>query len=87
MPNDLAVKHILTKARIVDLSNSEIKPMFVASSQIEKIVVGISKKTWANWRSMGKGPRFYIYQGRVYYRLSDIEEAIGQHPVETFSNN
>ena len=87
MPSKKAAEIIPAGARIVDLSNSEMKPMFVAASKIEKIVVGISKKTWANWRSIGKGPRFYVYQGSVYYRLSDIEVALGQNPVETFSNN
>ena len=87
MPNKRKAEKIPVNARVVDLSNAEIKPIFVAASEIEKIVLGKSKKTWANWRSAGKGPRFYVYQGSVYYRLSDIEEAIGENPVEAFSNN
>jgi hypothetical protein len=53
------------------LSNTESA---VGSSEAAKIL-GVSPKTLANWRSLGIGPPFLKYGGRlgpVRYRLADL---------------
>lgn len=34
----------------------------------------ITPKTFANWRTLGKGPVFTKIGGKVFYRLSDVLE-------------
>lgn len=43
---------------------------------------GLSKKTLANWRSQGRGPRYVkLSPSLVVYRLSDLREFIDEHLV------
>lgn len=42
---------------------------------------GITKGTWRNWRSAGKGPPFYRVGGRVLYKRSEVVEWIEAHRV------
>jgi predicted DNA-binding transcriptional regulator AlpA len=37
---------------------------------------GISSKTWANWRSQKKGPRYYKIGKKVFYKMADIDRFI-----------
>ena len=62
---------------------SETTPLFIAARAIGKAVVGLSPKTLANWRSYGRGPKYYLKNGSVYYRLKDLDDFFGQNPVET----
>ena len=70
------------KVRIID----PVAPilLFVAARAIGKVVIGLSSKTLANWRSYGIGPKYYVKNGSVYYRLKDLENFFGENPVETF---
>ncbi len=40
--------------------------------------IGLSRKTLANWRSMGKGPPSFRYARKTWYYLADLGEAIKQ---------
>ena len=62
---------------------SETTPLFIAARAIGKAVVGLSPKTLANWRSYGRGPRYYLKNGSVYYKLEDLQTFFGENPVET----
>jgi len=74
-------------ARIVSFEPGELRPLFVKASDIDRVVVGLSPKTLANWRSQGVGPSYTIASGSIYYRFSDLETFFGKNPVETFNEN
>ena len=87
MPNNKKLNSFPPNSKIINFSDKETKPMFVSAAQIHKLVLGVSAKTWANWRTQKIGPKYYVFNGRVYYRVSDIEDVLTQYPVQTFSNN
>jgi hypothetical protein len=62
---------------------NEPTPIFIAARAIGKAVVGLSPKTLANWRSYGRGPKYYLKNGSVYYKFEDLENFFGENPVET----
>ena len=72
---------IRNEVRVID--PNEPTPIFIAAGAIDKAVVGLSPKTLANWRSYGRGPRYYLKNGSVYYKLEDLENFFGKNPVET----
>ena len=72
---------IRNEVRVID--PNEPTPIFIAARAIGKAVVGLSPKTLANWRSYGRGPKYYLKNGSVYYRLKDLDDFFGQNPVET----
>jgi hypothetical protein len=41
---------------------------------------GIPRKTWQNWRVLGKGPRFRKFGSGVRYKVSDVEAWIESLP-------
>jgi hypothetical protein len=41
--------------------------------------VGFKVGTFANWRCLGKGPRYIKAGGRVLYRLSDLDAWLTRH--------
>jgi len=50
------------------------RDMFLTPAQLAARWGGaVSVRTLANWRSVGKGPRYVKIGGRVRYRLSDVE--------------
>ena len=72
---------IRNEVRVID--PNEPTPIFIAARAIGKAVVGLSPKTLANWRSYGRGPKYYLKNGSVYYKLEDLENFFGKNPVET----
>jgi hypothetical protein len=71
---------IRNEVRIVDFS--ETIPLFITASAIGKAILGLSPKTLANWRSYGRGPKYYLKNGSVYYKFEDLEKFFGENPVE-----
>ena len=69
------------QVRVIDPNEST--PIFITARAIGKAVVGLSPKTLANWRSYGRGPKYYLKNGSVYYKLEDLENFFGENPVET----
>ena len=69
------------EVRVID--PNEPTPIFIAARAIGKAVVGLSPKTLANWRSYGRGPKYYLKNGSVYYKFEDLENFFGENPVET----
>jgi hypothetical protein len=41
--------------------------------------LGVSKRTLANWRSLGRGPRFGVLRTRVRYREADVDAFVASH--------
>ena len=71
------------KIHVIEISMGDFQPLFVAARAIEKVIIGISQKTWANWRYLKIGPRYYKANKRVYYKISDLEEYFSRNPIET----
>jgi len=63
---------------------AEIEMIGLTDVQVEKVTNGIlNKGTLRNWRSQGKGPRFFKIGRKVIYRPEDIERFLFSHPVLT----
>jgi hypothetical protein len=71
------------EVKMIRFAPEDLRPLFVAGKDVEKVVVGWSRKTAANWRSLKKGPRFHIVDGMPFYKFSDLEDYFGANPVET----
>ena len=72
--------------QIIQFEAGECRPCFVASKDIEKVVVGYSKKTAANDRSRKRGPPFYMVGGTPYYLVSELIEHFTRNRVETIND-
>ena len=72
---------------IIEVPVGEFQPLYVAARYIDKVIIGIARQTWANWRYLKIGPRYYKVNGAVYYKISELEEYFGRHPVQTFDIN
>jgi len=43
------------------------------------VYIGVAPKTLANWRSAGKGPRFYKLGRMIVYRREDLDRYFDEH--------
>ncbi|MBT5470514.1 MAG: hypothetical protein HOK41_07905 [Nitrospina sp.] len=86
MPRKHQAAPIPPNAQTIQFGVEEIKPMFVKATDIDRIVVGLSPKTLANWRSQGVGPKYFLVNGSVYYSYAELEKYFGKHAVETSNN-
>ncbi len=83
MPRKHLVEPLPKDVRVIDYAPGEFKPLFVSSKDVEKVVIGWSKKTAANLRSQKKGPRYYLVGGTPYYRIEDLDEYFSRYLVKT----
>lgn len=72
----------MKKIHVLEFPKGEFQPLYVAARSIEKVIIGISCQTRANWRSLKIGPRYYKVNGSVYYKISELDEYYGKHPVQ-----
>jgi len=86
MPKKLKPEPLPNDIQIVQFEPGEFRPLFVKASDIGEVVIGLSPKTLANWRSQGIGPAYTIINGQIYYRLSTLEEYFSRCPVKTTSD-
>jgi len=66
--------------------NPEIKPLFIFTKALPQLVVGTSKKYWANLRAAKRGPKYYLTGekgGTPVCKISDVENYLTSTPVET----
>lgn len=56
---------------------SNLEPLLKGEDVAE--ILGISSRTLANWRSLGRGPRFVKVGSNVRYRPNDVREYTEQH--------
>ena len=83
MPRKRKTEPLPPDARLVQFRLEELKPLFVKAADIGKVVVGLSPKTMANWRSQGIGPRYHVVNGSIYYGFGEIEKFFGGNMIET----
>ena len=83
MPRKHQAAPISPNAQIIQFGLDELKPLFVKATDIDRIVVGLSPKTLANWRSQGVGPKYFLVNGSVYYSFSELTNYFTKNPVET----
>jgi len=72
--------------RIIQFPPGEIEPLFIAARGMPKVIIGVSPKTWANWRSKKIGPPFHVIGGSVYYEFQVLKEYFSQGRVETLED-
>ncbi len=72
--------------QIIQFEAGEFHPYFVASKDIEKVVVGYSKKTAANDRSRKRGPPYYMIGGTPYFLVSELIEHFTRNRFETIND-
>jgi len=87
MPSKRHDEQLAPDVRIVQFRPGELKPLFVKASDIDRVVIGLSPKTLANWRSLGVGPRYSIVNGSIYYKYSELLSFFEQNQVETFNDD
>ena len=85
MPRKRTTEPLPKDARLIKFEPGEIKPLFVKATDIDRVIMGLSPKTLANWRSQGIGPKYFLVNGSVYYAFSEIETYFGENPVETIN--
>jgi len=85
LPNGEVI-NVLDKIHIIEIPKGEFHPLYVAAPSIDKVIIGISQQTWANWRYLKKGPRYYKVNNSVYYKISELEEYFGQNPIQTIDS-
>ncbi len=74
------------KFYVIEMPDGEFHPLYVRAPANEKIIIGVSKQTMANWRSLKIGPRYFKVNNSVYYKISDLEEYFGRHPIKTIDS-
>ncbi len=70
--------------------NPEIKPLFIFTKALPQLVMGSSKKYWANLRAAKRGPKYYLTGekgGTPVCKISDVENYLTSTPVETINND
>ena len=70
-------------AQIIQFEPGEMKPLFVKAANIERVFIGLTPKTLANWRGLGTGPKYLKVGSSVYYALSELESYFWKNQVET----
>lgn len=72
--------------QVVQFPPGETEPLFVRGSDIGKVVVGLTPKTMANWRSQKVGPPFSMINGNAYYSWQELKKFFGRGRVETIDS-
>ena len=85
MPRKRTTETLPKDAWLIKFEPGEIKPLFVKATDIDRVIMGLSPKTLANWRSQGIGPKYFLVNGSVYYAFSEIETYFGKNPVRTIN--
>jgi hypothetical protein len=85
MPRKRTTETLPKDSRLIKFEPGEIKPLFVKATDIDRVIMGLSPKTLANWRSQGIGPKYFLVNGSVYYAFREIETYFGKNPVRTIN--
>jgi len=75
------------EVKIIRFPPGEIEPLFVAARDVPKVIIGLSAKTLANWRSQKVGPAYQMVNGSPYYRWVELKEYFSTGRVETFNGS
>lgn len=71
--------------KIIHIPDGEVEPLCIAGRAAPRMVIGVSAKTFANWRSQKKGPPFFVIDGLPYYPWKKFKEHFSAGRVETFN--
>lgn len=80
------MKKAKQEIKVVEFPPGEIEPLFIAARSVPSVIVGVSIKTLANWRSMRTGPNYHIKNGSVYYGWNDLKEYFSGGKILTHEN-
>lgn len=61
------------------------KPVFLSEKQVAE-AYGLNVNTLRCWRSVKRGPKYYLIGRKVRYRATDIEAFMESKPVETIDS-
>jgi len=65
-------------------NSSDIKPIMIARTCVEDLVIGLSPKTLANLNSLGLGPPPYKIGKKVFYLIDDLKKWMTRRKIETY---
>lgn len=74
------------KIHVIKFPPGELEPLFIKAPDIGKVIIGLSPKTAANWRSLGIGPRYHILGASVYYEYKILKDFFSGGLVQTTGN-
>jgi hypothetical protein len=86
MPRKNQVESMPPDTQLIQFGPEETKPLLVKATDIDRVVVGLSPKTLANWRSQGVGPKYFVVNGSIYYSFRELTNYFTKNPVETFND-
>lgn len=64
---------------------SDLKKLIADMSPEADAYIGVSRKTRANWRVQGIGPRHVRVGGRIFYHPDDISDWVNARRVSSTS--
>ena len=73
------------KFNLIELPDGEMEPLVIAARAAPRMAIGVSGKTFANWRSQKKGPPFVMIDGVPYYPWEKFKDHFSQGLVKTFN--
>lgn len=62
---------------LVEFAGAE--PVYAYPAAKAAAYLNVAPKTLANWRAMGKGPRFCRLGRRIVYRVDDLRRFMDEH--------
>jgi len=68
---------------VIGFPEGQQQPLFVAGKDTERVVIGWTPSTAANWRALGIGPEYHSIGGRVYYEYQVLKEFFSRNKVVT----
>jgi len=71
--------------RVIKFPPDEVEPVCIAARAASRMVVGVSAKTFANWRSQKIGPPYVVIDGSVYYPWQEFKAHFSRGAVQTFN--
>lgn len=69
--------------KLAEILPQAVLPIAVKASDIDKVIVGLSPKTAANWRSQGIGPGYVVQNGQVYYPYEPLKDYFCNGTIKT----
>jgi hypothetical protein len=58
---------------------SKSEPAYAYTAPKSAAFLNVAPKTLANWRAMGKGPKFCRLGRRIVYRVEDLRRFMDEH--------
>ncbi len=74
------------KIQVIEFPPGELEPLFIKAPDIGKVIIGLSPKSAANWRSLGIGPPYHVIGGSVYYDFKVLKDFFSGGLVQTTGN-